>query len=347
MKKENFRNFLAKLEIEIKTTDDDHLDKKQRYELYKEEIKKKLEEQELEITTVEQLKKIEQSNSIASFKKEMEELKGSWREKNKKKVWRGAGITGGFFLLRKLFKKKEEKKEEKEEKKRYHKVGKWLGIGALSVGAFLGVKAIVGEERWNNFKDKIGLGDEKEKDDKEDEDNDQSEQDNEITENLTTEEIKKRNEHITKSIKDSTRYPIKINYGPDKANLEAKGCPKEIGFDEGSQSILFGDKKLGLKTDEFIKRDVETGRSFPAKVDATIIKTKFKKIKIENGEINLTIEATGKARGQEQTKEQITKINKDIFLSIISPYYEGQKTSYKVYIKDGEDKIPLHIKAKA
>jgi hypothetical protein len=55
------------------------------------------------------------------------------------------------------------------------------------------------------------LGDEKEED-KEDEDNNQSEQDDEITENLTTEEIEKRNKHITKSIKDSTRYPIKINY---------------------------------------------------------------------------------------------------------------------------------------
>lgn len=330
MKKENFRNFLAKLEIEIKTTDDDHLDKKQRYELYKEEIQKKLEEQELEITTVEQLKKIEQSNSIASFKKEMEELKGSWREKNKKKVWRGAGITWWFFLLRKLFKKKE---EDKKEKKRYQKVWKWLGIWAASVWAFFGIKALVWEERWNNFW--WTKKEEKEKEEQEE----SASTDPEINKNLSKEEIEKRNEYITKSIKDSTRYPIKINYWPDKANLEAKWCPKEIWFDEWSQSILFGDKKLWLKTDEFKKNT--------SYWEATVTETIFKNIKQTWDKIELTVKAKWKIGIFSKEQEEKVQISKDIFIDILSPYYQENKTSYKVNIDAGEDKIPLNVKAKA
>lgn len=332
MKKENFRNFLAKLEIEIKTTDDDNLNKKQRYELYKEEIKKKLEEQNLEITTVEQLKKIEQSNSIASFKEEMEQLKNSWREKNKKKVWRGVGITWWFFLLRKLFKKKREKEEEKKEKKRYQKVWKWLGIWAASVWAFFGVKALVWEERWNKF---WGT----EKNDEEKEDQETSWTHEEINKDLSKEEVEKRNKCITKSIKDSTEYPIKINYWSDKTTLEAKWCPKEIWFDEWSQSILFGDKKLWIKTDEFQKNT--------SYWKATVTETKFKDIKHKWDKIELTIKAKWKIWIFPKEQEEKVQISKDIFIDILSPYYEKNKTSYNVNIDSGEDNIPLHVKAKS
>lgn len=332
MKKENFRNFLAKLEIEIKTTDDDNLDKKQRYELYKEEIQKKLEQQELEITTVEQLKKIEQSNSIDFFKQEMEQLKGSWRDRNKKKVWRWAGITWWFLLLRKLFKKKD---EEKPEKKRYQKIGKRLGIWVASVWAFFGVKALVWEERWNNFKNKIGLGKEdEESEDNQETDNNQSEQNNETT-NLTSEETEKRNKYITESIKNTKKYPITIDYWTDKTVLEAKWCPKEIWFDEWSQSILFGDKKLWLKTLQFT-------HSW-----ANIIKTEFKNIKSDWNDFEITIKAKRKKLFLSGTEEQKVKINKDTFLSILSPYYEWNKSSYNVDIKTGQGKIPLNVKAKA
>ncbi len=75
----------------------------------------------------------------------------------------------------------------------------------------------------------------------------------EINKNLSKEEVEKRNKHITKSIKDAKTYPITIDYWTDKTVLEAKWCPKEIWFDGWSQSILFGDKKLLLKTDEFKK----------------------------------------------------------------------------------------------
>lgn len=40
--------------------------------------------------------------------------------------------------------------------------------------------------------------------------------------NLTLDEHLKRNAAITKSIQDATAFPIAIDYGPDKANLEAK-----------------------------------------------------------------------------------------------------------------------------
>ncbi len=133
MKKEDFRKFLWKLEIEVKNADSDNLDKKQRYELYKEEIQQKLEQQELEITTVEQLKKIEQSNSISSFKQEMDQLKGSWRDRNKKKVWRGAWITAWWVLLRNIFKKKKDETEEKQYKKAWTRIKRW----SLVIWAFL------------------------------------------------------------------------------------------------------------------------------------------------------------------------------------------------------------------
>ncbi len=334
MKKEDFRKFLWKLEIEVKNADSDNLDKKQRYELYKEEIQQKLEQQELEITTVEQLKKIEQSNSISSFKQEMDQLKGSWRERNKKTVWRSAGIAWWFFLLRKLFKKKEEKKdEEKPEKKRYQKVWTRLGIWAASVWAFFGIKALVWEERWNNF-----WWTEKEEEGKEEQE-ESSSTNPEIDKNLSKEEIEKRNKHITKSIKDAKKYPITIDYWTDKTVLEAKWCPKEIWFDEWSQSILFGDKKLLLKTDKF-KTDTPYWK-------ATVTETKFKNITHKWDKIELTIKAKWKIWFFTKEKEEKVLVSNDVFVDILSPYYEGNNTSYKVNIKNGQDKIPLNVKEKA
>lgn len=340
MGKENFLNFLNKLEIEIKTTDSDDINKKQRYELYKKEIEKKLKEQELEITTVEQLMKIEKSSSIASFKEEMDLLKTSWRERNKKTIWRWAWITGWFLLLRRLFKKKDkEEKKDKKEKKRYQKVGKWIGIWAASVWTFFGVKALVWEEKWNSFWSSLGIGKDETNPEIEDDDeteNPQTETTSQVeTQKLTKEEIKKRNNYITESIKDSTEYPIVINYWKDKIDFEKKWCPKEIWFDEKSQSILFGDKKLEIKSENFKYKW------------HTIQETKFKSIKHKWDKIELKIKAKVKMIIGSINKEEEAKISKQEFIDIISPYYEKNKTTYKVEIKEWSDKFPLRIKAVA
>ncbi len=71
MSKDNFHSLLKKLEIDIKTTDTDDLEKEKRYELYKIELEQKFKEQDIAIKTVDDLKKLEEAQSLQAFKNEI------------------------------------------------------------------------------------------------------------------------------------------------------------------------------------------------------------------------------------------------------------------------------------
>jgi hypothetical protein len=75
MTKDDFRKILDKLEIDVKTTDTDTLEQEERYQLYKAELEKKFAETGIEITTVDELKVLEEAGNLSAFKTEIAKQK--------------------------------------------------------------------------------------------------------------------------------------------------------------------------------------------------------------------------------------------------------------------------------
>lgn len=71
MEKEDFQEILQKLEIDVKNTDTDAMAKADRYALYKAELEAKFAETDIQITTLNELKTLEDATNLADFKSEM------------------------------------------------------------------------------------------------------------------------------------------------------------------------------------------------------------------------------------------------------------------------------------
>lgn len=300
-----------------------------------EELKKNT---NLSDTDKEKVNKMETTNTelLASIQTELFDLKwdieNQWqdatrRQKNKKNTLIWVSTLGIWLLIMRWRRKRQERKAAENPDA---PPKKWwflwaLGTAAIGVGTFFGVKAIVGQERWGKFRNWLWLKDKEEY-------NEDEEETETINENLTAEEVQKRNEYIEKSIRESTTMPITIDYGTDKDDFEKKWYPKIISFDPEKQSILLGNKdKITLKTDTFTLE----GKS--------VIRSRFEKIEQRDGKFEVTMK-TGVVNGYTPVLEsKKVIITKDEFIAILSPYYTEQKTEYTVQLNNNGQNIPLRV----
>ncbi len=305
-----------------------------------EELKKNT---NLSATDKEKVTKMETTNAelLASIQTELFDLKWNieqeWedatrRQKNKKNTLIWVSTLGIWLLIMRWRRKRKERKAKKNpdapEKKWWFL---WvLGTTAIGLGTFFGIKAVVGKEKWGKFRNWLWLKD-KEKDENKEEQDDQEGVET-INENLTAEEVQKRNEYIEKSIRESTTMPITIDYGTDKDDFEKKWCPQTISFDPETQSILLGDKdKITLQTDTFTLE----GKS--------VIRSRFEKIEQRDGKFEVTMKTGGVMGFTPVLESKKVVMIKDEFIAIISPYYTEEKKEYTVQLNNNGQNIPLRI----
>lgn len=300
-----------------------------------EELKKNA---NLSDTDKEKITKMETTNTelLASIQTELFDLKwdieNQWqdatrRQKNKTNVLIGAGTLGIWLLILRWRKKIQERKAAENPDA---PPKKWwllwtLGAAAIGVGTFFGIKAIVGPEKWRQFRNWLWLKDKEW-------DNEEEAETETINEDLSAEEIQKRNEYIEKSIKESTTMPITIDYGPDKDLFEKKWCPKTISFDANNQNIMLGqNNKINIKTKPFTL----WGKS--------IISSRFQTIQpVANG-FEVTMQTGHVEWFRPVMQMQKVTISKEEFIAMLSPYYTQQTQEYDVNINNGGENIPLHI----
>lgn len=159
--------------------------------------------------------------------------------------------------------------------------------------------------------------------------------------NLTTEELAKRNKYITDSINATTTFPIVINYGTDKTALEAKWCPSKIDFDASSQSIKFGNDQLKASVGSFTTQS-SYGEATVDSISINTISYAWDKFKLNvTGTWTVDIPLLG---AQSKTDTQEVDVSKAQLLQMLTPYYQDNKGKYSVSLADSKwNAVPVTI----